>query len=228
MSYKFEIHEVDGGPIYYETNFEQWIVEPYNTITAAAFLGVFLYWATRVYQPQFKGTFLKIALPILAVGGIGGTLYHGFRNHAFWIYMDWVPIVILTLLASAYFMSKYTGAWWKAIVFVTAALVTMILVHDFVPVRYANSTNYFLQAVTLLLPVILFLNQRGWAYTRYVVGSTLAFALALSARIADPHGILPMGTHFLWHIFGAVSGSLMIGFIYYHNLRENRTFAPSN
>lgn len=227
MTPEIQFHAVDGGPIYHETNFDQFIVEPYNMITAAAFLGVFLFWAARVYKPEFKGTFLKRVLPILAVGGIGGTLYHGFRNHAVWIYMDWVPIVILTLLASAYFMSKVTGKWWLAAVFVFSFFFAMGAAHVYIPRRYATSAGYFLQALMVLLPVLLFLRQRAWAYARYVVGAVLAFAVALTSRILDPQGFLPMGTHFLWHVFGAVSGSLMIGFIYYHNLRENRTFAPS-
>ncbi|QTN37706.1 hypothetical protein HZ996_00665 [Cryomorphaceae bacterium] len=227
MAQDTQIHPVDGGPIYFETNFDQWIVEPYNTLTAAAFLGVCLYWAYRVYRPEFRGHFLQYVLPILAIGGIGGTLYHGFRNHAVWIFMDWVPILILTVLASVYFMWKVTGKWWKASLFVLGLFVLTGLSPLMVADQYASSISYFFMAVMVLLPTLLFLRQRDWAYIGYVGGATLAFGMALTARIIDPQGLLPMGTHFLWHIFGALSGSLMIGFIYYHNLREMRTFAPS-
>ena len=105
-------------------------------------------------------------------------------------------------------MEPYKALTAAASLFVLGLFVLTGLSPLMVSDQYAYSTSYFFMAVMVLLPI-------------------LAFGLALTARFIDPQALPPMGTHFLWHIFGALSGSLMIGFIYYHNLREMRTFAPS-
>ena len=38
----------DGGPIYWETNLNEWIVEPYNALSAIPFIAIALYWLIKV------------------------------------------------------------------------------------------------------------------------------------------------------------------------------------
>ena len=90
----------DGGPIYTETPAEiranqpypKLVAEPWNTATAFLFVVIVVFWVIRFRGRLKQYPFLAISLPILLVGGIGGTLYHGLRNWIGFFLMDVVPI----------------------------------------------------------------------------------------------------------------------------------------
>jgi len=98
----------DRGPIYTETLLHQaldpqgWLVEPYNAATAVLFVFVALYWLLKAGRQPF---FLYASL-VLAVGGIGGTLYHATRTHVVFLILDVVPILILAISAVFWFVDR--------------------------------------------------------------------------------------------------------------------------
>ena len=97
----------DGGPIYAETNLSHLIVEPYNAISAILFLVVVVYWWSKLRGKYEQHTFLSYVIPILGIGGVGGTLYHAFRYTSIFHYMDWLPILFLCMAGSFYFCYKF-------------------------------------------------------------------------------------------------------------------------
>jgi hemolysin III len=67
----------DGGPLYTETNFDHFIREPFNATTAVLYLFLAIYWIIQIQKNKnLQSRFLMFALPVLAIGGIGGTLFH--------------------------------------------------------------------------------------------------------------------------------------------------------
>src|SRR5947209_1228716 len=82
----------DKGPIYVETNLNRFIREPFNAVTALAFVVLVIVWLVRLRGRYRQHPFLMACLPILLAGGIGGTLYHGLRRWPAMLVLDVAPI----------------------------------------------------------------------------------------------------------------------------------------
>ena len=212
----------DGGTIYAETNLSQLFPEPLNTITSCFFLGIAIYWTFKLRGDFRQHIFLSIALALLYIGGIGGTTYHGFRRWPFFIMMDWMPIMLLCLSAGVYFLDKITK-WYFAVLIIAIYAVFQFFVRqlfsdgDF---QVFININYAFMAAIVLFPVFGYLVQTKWRNGKWVGFALLAFIFALTFRIADKWDILPFGTHFLWHTFGAVASFCMLKYIYLINFKK--------
>lgn len=208
----------DGGMFYAETNLGRFIVEPFNAASAFIFLLLAFYWIIRLRNSYNTHRFLTLCSAVLFVGATGGTLYHAFRSSRIYLFMDWVPILLLCLMAGFYFLLRSTSKWWHALLLFAAFFGAQVLLWQLVNAhnrKMAININYFLMSLLVLVPLSLFLVRQQFRHVYYVLGSVLAFALALFFRIYDTDGWLPMGTHFLWHVFGAAACQLMFLFIYH-------------
>jgi hypothetical protein len=78
----------DGGSFYAETNMQHLFPEPLNTITSCFFLAIAIYWTIKLWGKGRQHAFLSVALILLYIGGIGGTIYHGLRQWRIFIMMD--------------------------------------------------------------------------------------------------------------------------------------------
>jgi hemolysin III len=68
--------------------------------------------------------------------------------------------------------------------------------------------GYLSAALSILVPLALLIRRAQWRGVWLFIGTTLSFASAVVFRMLDRGGAespLPMGTHFLWHIFGGLS-----------------------
>lgn len=210
----------DGGHIYTETNFNHLIVEPYNALSALLFFAIAMYWFYQLKGQYEQYKFLSWATALLGVGAVGGIIYHAFRIHAFFMYMDWLPILMLCLMASIYFLEKILGTWYYALGVVAIALGLSVFTFTMVEDHNVINLNYAIFGTLVLLPTLLILIKHRffqWWWIGYALGG---FGVALFFRIADKWGIFPMGTHFLWHLFGAVACNSMFLFIYRLNRKE--------
>ena len=207
----------DSGPIYTETTPGNFPVETYNTYSNLIFLAIVIYFAFKIWRSNYKHRFLKIwVLPILFIGYVGGTLYHGLRNWEIWLLMDWIPIVILTVSAVFYFIFKASRLWWRRVIliafFVGGSYGLRFLPF---PMRYTESIGYIITALSTILPILIYLSKTKFKHGMWVALSTLSFALAVTFRISDRFDFLSMGTHWLWHIFGGLAVFFIVNFIYY-------------
>ena len=202
------------GPIYVETDPSRFIVEPWNTASGILFYVVVAWWAWRLRGQWRRFPFLTGCLPILAAGAVGGTVYHAFRGHWAWLFLDWVPIAILTTASSIW-------AWWGVLRrrWLIGLVVPLLLVLQrgafrFLPHGWAINFAYACLAANVVVPVVLLLARTRWAHGRWPLAAAVCFALALAARVLDrpAAAVLPMGSHFLWHIFGAAA--CHCGFLY--------------
>lgn len=216
----------DYGPIYAETDLSRFPVEPWNTFSNLIFLLIFIYFSRRSRINFLKHPLLVVSLPILLTGFIGGTVYHATRSDPLWLKMDWMPIFILCLLAAFDFWYKVTsGRLWLAAALIVGMFVATRTIFLALPIGGALriSVLYSSLAVFLLLPAFLLaLKVRSRDLWYRLLGSALLFAIAINFRVLDRGlgaDIMPMGTHFLWHIFGGLSVFCLMDFVLLYDER---------
>lgn len=213
----------DGGLIYTETNLHHFFPEPLNMITSALFLIPGIYWLIRLKGFSKHYSFLSIATYLMLTGCIGSTVYHGLRRWHFFIFMDWVPIALLCMAASVYFWMRVLGRWIYGVIALLIFLGLETLMFRLMPGanrQLAISLNYAAMVLMIVLPLALLLIKNKGKDWGLVLLALLAFTVALSFRIYDRFAPWTIGTHFLWHTFGAVATSLM--FVYLYRLRGGR------
>ncbi|MCX2573541.1 hypothetical protein [Pedobacter sandarakinus] len=206
----------DGGTAYTETDLTQFFPEPLNTITSCFFLAIAIYWTFRVWGKFGTHTYLSIALILLYIGGIGGTTYHGLRRWPIFIMMDWMPIMLLCLSAGIYFLAKLTRWYYALLIIVFYAAFQFYVRQLFTggDFQIFININYALMAAIVLFPVFGYLLKTKWKHGKWVGFALLAFVFALTFRIADKWVLLSVGTHFLWHTFGAIASFCMLQYIF--------------
>jgi len=209
----------DHGPIYAETNLERVVAEPVNALSTLIFLAVLLYWAAKALRRWRRHPITVISLPILAVGFVGGCLYHATRAHRIWLMMDVFPILILALLASAYLWSRVLGRVSAALLIVLASVGGFPLIHriGILPRRGRFVAGYVYLALIIVVPAILSLACRHWRQWPFLAIAAASFGVAVVFRQADRWiaslGFAP-GSHFLWHLFGGVATFFVMRYIY--------------
>lgn len=229
----------DLGPRYRETPANPYAAdspvpaEPWNTVTAALFVAIVAFWAWRLRGRYRQYPFVTACMPILLAGGIGGTLYHAFRTRPAYFLLDVVPISLLGV-AGAIYLAVRLGAVYgsRRMIAVSVGLVLVYLGTNFAirlvpnpPPNLPVNLSYASLAAVLLIPLAAVLILTRFRHGGWVVGALAAFGIAWFCRLVDntPLGDLPMGTHWLWHTFGAITTLALIEYFY---RLERETLAP--
>ncbi|MFP4471212.1 MAG: hypothetical protein ACLFPE_11035 [Bacteroidales bacterium] len=202
----------DGGPMYFETDFDQWIVEPWNAFSSLTFLipVIYLFIALRGQYKQY-GFLLFWASPLMVIGGTGSTIYHAFRESRFFLFMDFVPIALLTLSISIYLWLKILTKWWYIFGIVALFIAMRFAAFHYLSGSATINASYFITGVMIFLPALILLIKSNFYKVWLLVCSILFFGLALLFRYADDWQtpLLPIGTHWLWHIFTSAGALVM-------------------
>lgn len=214
----------DGGPLYFETDFDHLIVEPWNAISSLTFLVpvFYLLWKLRGHYREYA-FLLFWAAPLMTIGGLGSTIYHAFRAHRFFLFMDFVPIAFLTVSVSIYLWLKVLPKWWWVIVIVLASVGLRFAAFNIFSGQARINASYFITGVMIFLPGIIFLVKTHFYEVKLLIVSGFFLAVALFFRFADElqPPLLPNGTHWLWHIFTS-SGAILLA-IYLVKIRHLKT-----
>ncbi len=214
----------DKGMLYTETNLMHVFPEPLNALTSCLFLVIAFYWTYRLWGRTRQYAFITICLVLLYIGGIGGTIYHGLRRWPIFILMDWMPIMLLCVSAGVYFMAKLTR-WYYALILIAVYLTFILFGRQYFDgkrqVQMFINVNYAILAGMVLLPVLGYLIRTRFKHGGWVGAALMAFILALVFRVADPWAWLTFGTHFLWHLFGAIAAFCMFQYLYLVNRNLN-------
>ncbi|MAN59869.1 MAG: hypothetical protein CMC08_08560 [Flavobacteriaceae bacterium] len=211
----------DGGPIYAETVAGRFPVEPYNTYSNFLFLFIIIYFSWRVYKNYRQHLFLAYSLPVLFIGWIGGTIYHATRSADVWLYLDWLPIVILCFAVSVYFIFKIAHQWWQNVLILVGVLLIVIggRLLPWAP-SLRISIGYVLTAIGLLLPLLVYTYKTQFRNIQLVLYAVLSFAVAVAFRTLDSEiEFLSVGTHWLWHTFGAIAVFFLMRYIYFDKIK---------
>ena len=206
----------DGGMHYTETNMEHLFPEPFNAVTAVLFLFIAIFWTVKIKGNFKQHPFLSYCIALLYIGGIGGTIYHSFRQWPVFIMMDWLPIMLLCVSAGIYFLAKRTK-WYYALLMILGYFLLQLSLRSYFTGSNEHlfiNVNYALLALIVLLPVLSYLIYTNWKAAKWVGFALLAFIFALTFRVVDKWAWLSIGTHFLWHSFGAVATYCMFNYIY--------------
>lgn len=209
----------DHGPIYAETRPGRFPVDTWATFTNLVFLFTLVYWALRVRRAAGRQGLLKVALPILAVGWVGGTVYHATRSHDVWLLLDWMPILLLALLATYWLWRDFAGSRVAALGALLLTFVLMASSHMLPGLSHGDHIliGYSTMALAITVPALAHCARRHRAGWRWLAVAMFSFAVAIAARQLDRLAggmLLPMGTHFLWHIFGGVSAFSVFGYLF--------------
>lgn len=204
----------DGGPLYAETEFSRLIVEPWNAASALVFVGIAIYWIWKIRDEYQNYPFISFSLPLLIIGGIGGTLYHGLRSSVVFLYLDIGPIFGLSFAAGLYLWSKVWEKWWVFLIAAPLFLLGRYYGELYFSTHTVINLSYLAAAGFLLTPIAIVLYATNWRYAAWVLGALCSFAIALYFRLIDLSAPLPMGTHWLWHVFGAFACAALLGYLY--------------
>lgn len=214
----------DGGPVYaetlpLETLTTRTIAEPWNAATAALFLAIAVWWWFRLGRAGRQDGFLVWALPLLAIGGVGGTVYHATRAHHAWLLLDAMPIVGLVLGASVVLWRRLLGGrWWMAfgaaILFLLGVRWAVSASGGTFPNHLAALVGYVILALLIVVPLGWYLRRRHWQGAGLVAGSVTAFILAIACRTGDAFAGTcgGAGLHAAWHVLGLLACHLLIAF----------------
>ena len=210
----------DFGPLYTETNIDNLIKEPYNAASNILFLLIVIYWLNKTKFQVKKYPFLVSSQLILLIGFIGGTIYHATRSHDIWLILDFVPIIILALAAAIRFWQLYTGKLYLGILLpLVISIIPRATMFQLELEKHLRiGIGYLTIALSILIPAYL-IAVKFKISTKNLNLAVIFFLIALTCRTLDLSiaDYLPMGSHFLWHIFGAFSVFFLFNFLYQLN-----------
>lgn len=225
----------DGGPRYKETPALEVltgpnppaVAEPFNAVTASFFVLIAVAWGGRVLRAGVdKHPFVASMMPVLLAGGIGGTLYHAFRSRFAYFLLDVVPISLLGLAGGVYLAVRLWRRKGWLYLFASAgayAAMNALFLFLLAPVpalarfrTLAVNVSYASLAVVVIIPLVAILVRTRFRHGGLVVAALASFAVAWFCRLVDGSGLtdLPMGTHWLWHTFGAVTTALTVEYFF--------------
>jgi hypothetical protein len=217
----------DWGPIYKETVYGRWPVEPWNTATTLFFFLFVAYWAFKIRKDWKQHPLLVATLPLIFVGFVGGFLYHSFRDNKLWLIMDWGPIVLTALVCCVYYWQLLLQSWFKGLLATIIPLaLSVALLKILLPFGLFAAMGYPLLAILVLTPLVLSVRKKSFNDLRYLVYATLCVCTAIVLRSLDRTSamdFLPMGSHFLWHTVGALTCHFFIRFNYENFRTLNRS-----
>ncbi len=203
----------DGGPPYVETppdlnHYSGFVAEPWNTGSAVLFIIIAGGWAWALRGRYRDHPFLTMCLPILATGGIGGVLYHGLRIYRLFFLMDVIPIFVLGFTVTVWLWIRLGPKLIHLLGLIGFLALLALLAQFQLPRQWAINVSYGTLAVLISTPIVLALVRTRFRYAGWVYTSIACFAIAWIFRISDAEyqpPLLPMGTHWLWHTFGALT-----------------------
>jgi hypothetical protein len=194
----------DGGPIYRETDLSRFIAEPWNGISSLAFMIPVFYWMFRLSGQYRKYVFIIGCMPLLILGSLGSTLFHAFRASYVLLLMDFLPIIILTLCISIYLWYHVLKDAWMVSDIVLISFIVRFPLFQELDRNQAINASYFITGCMMFIPAIIYMYRTKFVYAGYLFTAVAFFLLALLFRYTDTKyaiSFLPMGTHWLWHIF---------------------------
>jgi len=175
---------------------------------------------------------LAVCLPILLAGGIGGTIYHGTRSSPTWFLLDVVPIYILGLSISIRMWFR-VGPTPLHLLLALGMLLGVNAVHSTpLPHQYAINVSYASLATFIMTPIVIVLFRTGFRHAGWVWSCIALFVVGWFCRISEMWvpDLLPMGTHWLWHTFGALATACLSYYLYRVETQpkvEAKTFPPT-
>ncbi len=193
-------------PQYCESLEQFWLHEPLNVITNFAFfVGAYVLYKLikKKGYDMHLGWFLIFFMIILGVGSLAWHAYHTIPT----LLADIIPIYIFIIFTFYFLLQSLTQNHKLTIVISTLTLFGYYIIFSFFPIL-----SIFQGSLKYVFALLIFLFVNGLIVKKF--GKEFSFILPLSIligaivfRIVDLYvcQIVPIGTHFIWHIAVALA-----------------------
>lgn len=205
--------------------------EPFNALTNVAFI---IAAAIAVYRYRRSGHFpphdwaILFLIAVLVAIGIGSFLFHTLATR--WAAVaDVVPIMVFVFVYFWFALRRFFSAgifasilWLGLLVLATYGLSAIV------PRTIMGSGAGYLGPLAALLVVAVLLWLRGSPVAGRLGLASLVFAASLTFRTLDGPlcDVIPVGTHFIWHLLNATTLYILIAALIAAAARA-RSYAPS-
>ncbi len=202
-------------------------MEPFNAISSLAFLVPVVYFMLKLKGKYKAHSFLTYCMPLLFLGGVGSTLFHAFRSSPWLLMLDILPISMLMISVSVYFMGKLLPNRWLLSLIIVSYIALRIFVLLTFDIFTAVNIAYLLTGAIVFIPGLLYLKKTDFACSKWIVYTIFSFTFALIFRRMDFWSVqfISIGTHWLWHLFCA-TGAFTLGNYLYHIKQYNKNYHP--
>jgi hypothetical protein len=181
------------------------MAEPLNALSNAAFFAAAL-WAARAASRRGSEPVIWLLIALVFVIGLGSLAFHTFADH--WsVLADVVPITLFIYGYLGFALRRFLAfGWWK----VAMALVVLFLVtaaaERIMPEGFLNGSGAYLPALIASVLVSIELLRRGHPAQLNVGLASAILSLSLIFRTADQVvcPVVPIGTHFIWHLLNGL------------------------
>lgn len=191
-------------------------LEPFNTLTNLGFViaaGLLLRRYLRVYRGRLsQGWDRLLLIGLIAAIGVGSGLWH-LTAQRWAMLADVLPIAGFISVFLLVFMVRVAGLG------LLPTLALFLLYHvvnwgiqAFLPPDFLNGSVFYLPTWMALVLMAAWLASKGHAQWQEYAWASGLFLVSLSFRTVDQLwcGVLPMGTHFVWHLLNAVLLYLLV------------------
>jgi len=178
--------------------------EPVNALTNAAFLisGYLIFRLADKQQPAYIPALLLAAISIAI--GIGSFVFHTLAT-ATSRWLDIIPILLFQLTFIWFYTTKLIDiSKIKATVLLILYLAVALYCRQFPQIL--NGSLIYAPALSIMLCIAIWHYSRSLPHRTILFWGCGIFALSITCRTIDSQvcDALPLGTHFLWHLFNGV------------------------
>ncbi len=179
-----------------------------NAITNLAF-PIAAYFAWRLYRNDPNPDDRRLIGALIGVTvliGVGSFVLHTFAT-AWAQWGDVIPILIFMLLYLWFVLTRYFGwAAWAGLSALSGFLGATLYLEAVAPARFLWGGAMYLPALLTFIVIGGAMYHRRLEAGQAMLGAAGIFMLSFAIRTVDMPmcHVLPMGTHFLWHLLNAL------------------------
>ena len=141
------------------------------------------------------------------------------------VYGDVLPIVAFMLVALSYVLTRVFGAGiWMALLAMIALAIPSVAIEAIVPSWVLWGRAYYLLALAAAAASVILLRRRRDSAAPAMALAACTFFLAFAMRSLDSPicSLVPLGTHFLWHLLDAAFVFQLAQLVALHGWAEGR------
>ncbi len=196
------------------------LAEPLNLASNLAFVIAGL-WGVAAVRRHGAGRGAEAMGWWVVAIGIGSAIFHSWATRLT-VWADVIPIATFTFAYTLFNLRRFMGVAWPAALGIFVAFYAVVgfgtyMVPDWLRQATNGSTGYlppFLALIVFGILVIRQGNPAGW----YNLVAAAIFCVSVTFRMLDPVvcGTLPIGTHFLWHVFNGLMLAVILAAVGRH------------
>ena len=179
--------------------------EPLNALSNLSFFAAAL-WAARAARSARADWPIWLLIFIVGLIGLGSFAFHVFAVR--WsLLADVIPISLFIYGYLVFALRRLLAMSWTAVGMSLAVLFgATALIERMAPPGFLNGSATYLPALAASFLVSLALRARAHPASSYILAASIVLFVSLLFRTIDllVCPVLPIGTHFLWHLLNGL------------------------